>query len=166
MRKNLSTSIYTFKTIIQNNCMYVDKTKEIYELVNKINGQFFLSRPRRFGKSLTLSTLESIFKGDKELFKGLYIYEQKFEWKKHPIIKLSLNKVSSKTANELEEKLSYEIEDIAENYEITLSRKSTSEKFKQLISKLYQKFAPVVILIDEYDKPILDNILEKEEVAK
>ena len=66
-RKELNTSTYNFKGIIEGNCMYVDKTEETYKLVSKHNGQFFLSRPRRFGKSLTLSTLESFFKGEKEL---------------------------------------------------------------------------------------------------
>ncbi|MBN2695161.1 ATP-binding protein [bacterium] len=166
MRKNLSTSIYTFKTIIENNCMYIDKTKEIYKLVSKINGQFFLSRPRRFGKSLTLSTLESFFLGEKELFKGLYIYEQNLEWKKYPIIRLSLNEVSSRTFKELEEKLEYEIDRIARKNSIKFYTNGVSSKFKELIEEFYELQGSVVILIDEYDKPILDNILEKEEVAK
>ncbi len=64
-------------------------------MVSKMEGQFFLSRPRRFGKSLTLSTLESVFKGEKELFKGLYIYDQPYDWKPYPIIRLSMNVCSS-----------------------------------------------------------------------
>jgi len=166
MRKNLSTSVYTFKTIIEQNGMYVDKTKEIYNLVSKMNGQFFLSRPRRFGKSLTLSTLEFVFKGEKELFKGLYIYDKELSWKKHPIIKLSLNSVSSRTAQELDRKLSTSLRYIAEDYNLELTEATASEKFMELIRVLERKFGSVVILIDEYDKPILDNILEKEEVAK
>ena len=166
MRKQLSTSVYTFKTIINENGMYVDKTKELYQLVSKFNGQFFLSRPRRFGKSLTLSALESIFLGEKELFQGLYIYDKKFEWKKHPIIKLSLNKLSSITAEELEENLAMELDFLSKDYEIALSGRTAAQKFRELIISLSRKFAPVVILIDEYDKPILDNILNKEEVQK
>ncbi len=166
MRKQLSTSIYTFRDVIGGNCMYVDKTKEYYELISKQKGQFFLSRPRRFGKSMTLSALESIFLGEKELFKGLYIYDKPFDWKKYPIIRLSLNELTSKTAEELEKKLCYAIEDVAESYGIEVLRDGASEKFRHLITKLYEKIAPVVILIDEYDKPILDNILEKEEVQK
>jgi len=166
MRKQLSTSVYTFKTIINENGMFVDKTKELYQLVGKFNGQFFLSRPRRFGKSLTLSALESIFLGEKELFKGLYIYDQKFEWKKHPVIRLALNKLSSTTAEELEENLAMEIDFLSKDYGIDLSGRTASQKFRELIINLSRKFAPVVILIDEYDKPILDNILNKEEVQK
>ena len=122
MRKNLSTSVYTFRTIIQENGMYVDKTKDLYKLVSKLNGQYFFSRPRRFGKSLTISTLESIFLGEKDLFKGLYIYEQDYDWKKYPIIRLSLNGLSSETAEELERKIKFELDDIGEDFNIVLKR--------------------------------------------
>ncbi|MBF0406549.1 MAG: ATP-binding protein [Candidatus Riflebacteria bacterium] len=166
MRKKLSTSIYTFKTIIEGNAMYVDKTKEIYKLISTLDGQFFLARPRRFGKSLTLSTLESFFLGEKELFKGLYIYDQPCEWKKHPIIRLSMNSISSSNADELENKLSSEIDMIAEKSAIKLSLKTSDQKFKELISLLFDHIQKPVILIDEYDKPILDNILDTEEVLK
>ena len=166
MRKKLSTSVYTFRTIIQENGMYVDKTKDLYKLVSKLNGQYFFSRPRRFGKSLTISTLESIFLGEKELFKGLYIYEQDYDWKKYPIIRLSLNGLSSETAEELERKIKFELDDIGEDFNIVLKRDGSSEQFKELIRKLYRKLGKVVILIDEYDKPILDNILNLEEVEK
>jgi len=167
-RKELNTSTYNFKGIIKGNCMYVDKTEDIYNLVSKYNGQFFLSRPRRFGKSITLSTLESFFKGDKELFKGLYIYnKENIEWKNHPIIKLSMNSVSATTKEEIDENLAIELDTIAENYELDLKTKRASQKFKELIQKLYKKYDnTVVVLIDEYDKPILDNIADTEEVLK
>ena len=167
MRKQLSTSTYNFKGIIKKNCMYIDKTKELYQLVSKPDGQFFLSRPRRFGKSLTLSALESFFLGEKELFKGLYIYDKKeIEWKEYPIIKIALNSMSSISFEELDEKLSDELEDIAEDYELELKRKGAAAKFKELIRKLYKKHSEIVILIDEYDKPILDNISNTDEVLK
>ncbi|HPG36004.1 MAG TPA: ATP-binding protein [bacterium] len=166
MRKKLSTSIYTFRTIKDQNCMYVDKTREMYDLVSRPNGQFFLSRPRRFGKSLTLSTLESIFFGEKELFKGLYIYDQEYDWKKYPVIRLALNQLSSSTAEELEENLALAIKNVAGKYGIVLETERSYQRFKELIQELHDNHAPVVILIDEYDKPILDNILEKEDVVK
>ncbi len=167
MRKELNTSTYNFKRIIEKNCMYVDKTEYLYKLIMKTNGQFFLSRPRRFGKSLTLSSLESYFLGEKELFKGLYIYDKKdIEWKKYPIIKLSLNAMSSTNVDVLEKKMLYGLEDIAEDYDVVVNREFASERFKELIRKLYKKYGEVVILIDEYDKPILDNILNLEEVIK
>jgi hypothetical protein len=166
MKKELSTSVYTFETIIEHNGMYVDKTKDIYKLVKAMEGQFFLSRPRRFGKSLTLSTLKCIFSGQKELFKGLHIYDQPYDWKQYTIIHLSLNAASSKTGEELEKKLCWLIEDIAERYDIDVSRESASEKFRMLIDRLYNKKGKVVVLIDEYDKPILDNILNKGNVIE
>jgi len=167
MRKSLSTNIYTFKTIIEKNGMYVDKTPFIYKLVqNEMKNQYFLSRPRRFGKSMTLSTLESIFLGEKELFKGLYIYDQPYEWKKYPIIRLSMNLISSQTADELEKKLCTLITEIAEDYQIDLIKDTSSEMFRKIIREQNRKYDKVVILIDEYDKPILDNILNKEEVLK
>ena len=166
MRKRLSTSVYTFRTIIQENGMYVDKTRDIFPMVAKLEGQFFLSRPRRFGKSLTLSTLESIFLGEKELFKGLYIYDQEYDWKPYTIIRLSLNRCSASTADELNTKLCHALDDVGDDYDVSLSREGASERFEDLIRKLHRKDGKVVILIDEYDKPILDHILDEEEVLK
>lgn len=160
--KNLTTSVYTFSKIIENNYLYVDKTKFIYDIVKNPIGIYFLSRPRRFGKSLTLSTFESIFSGEKELFKGLYIYDKDFEWKKHPIINLSLNSLRAKTADELEENLAIAIDDIAEEFDIKIERKRSYQKFSKLITEL-SKRDEVVVLIDEYDKPLLDNINNKAE---
>ncbi|HDT11139.1 MAG TPA: AAA family ATPase, partial [bacterium] len=124
------------------------------------------SRPRRFGKSLTLSTLESIFSGEKELFKGLYIYDQDYDWKKYPVIRLALNQLSSSTAEKLDKNIANELDYIGKKYGVTLSSTDAPQKFKELIRELYDAYSPVVILIDEYDKPILDNILEKECVSE
>ena len=163
MEKYLTTSVSTFKDIIENNYLYVDKTRYIYDLVKIPKGIYFLSRPRRFGKSLTLSTLKSIFLGEKEIFKGLYIYDKPFEWKNHPIIHLSLNRMMARTADELEENLCIAVDKIAKNYNITLNLKRSYQKFEELIEKLHKK-SKVVILIDEYDKPILDNINNREQI--
>ena len=116
MEKKLTTSVYTFSKIIEQNFLYVDKTESIYNLVKNTTGIYFLSRPRRFGKSLTLSTFESIFSGEKELFRGLFIYDQPFEWKKHPIIHISLNKMRATTVEELEENLCIAMDRIAKSY--------------------------------------------------
>ncbi len=166
MRKRLSTSIYTFRTIIHENCMYVDKTREIYSMVNKPEGQFFLSRPRRFGKSLTLSTLESVFRGEKELFKGLYIYDKPLEWKPYPIIRMSMNKLSAPTCLEFEENLNMELDWLAQKQEIALGARRPAAKFRELIQTMSADSSKIVILIDEYDKPILDNILNRKEVLE
>jgi len=79
MRKALQATSCTFRTLIEGDFLYVDKTRYLYELVNNIAGTYFVSRPRRFGKSLAVSTLEEIFKGDKELFQGLWIYDSDYE---------------------------------------------------------------------------------------
>ncbi len=139
MEKHLTTSVYTFKDIIEFNYLYVDKTKYLYELVSNPKGIYFLSRPRRFGKSLTLSTFESIFSGGKELFKGLYIYDKPFDWKTYPIIHLSLNKMRAKTADELEENLAIAVDDIAEEFDIKIERKRSYQKFDKLITELSKK---------------------------
>jgi hypothetical protein len=166
MRKRLSTSVYTFSKIIKENGMYVDKTKELYQLVSKLNGQIFLARPRRFGKSLTLSTLESFFNGERELFKGLYLYDRDIAWKKHPVVRLALNQMSSRTAAELEKKLCWSLDFFAKNEKIKLTADDAASKLGELIRELSLRGEKVVVLIDEYDKPILDNILNTEEVQK
>ena len=157
MEKNLTTSVYTFSKIIKQNFLYIDKTKYIYDLVKNETGIYFLSRPRRFGKSLTLSTFESIFLGEKELFNGLYIYDKPFEWKKYPIIHLSLNRMRARTVDELEENLIIAVDRVAKSYDIKLETKRPYQKFEELIFEL-SKIESVVVLIDEYDKPLLDNI--------
>ncbi len=164
MEKFLTTSVYTFKSIIESNYLYVDKTKYLYDLVKNPQGIYFLSRPRRFGKSMSISTLESIFLGEKELFKGLYIYKQPFKWKKHPVIHLSLNKLKVFTGDELEKKLSYLVRSIAKQYKIAFESNDSASMFDELIMKL-SEIDKVVILIDEYDKPILDNVDNKEEIT-
>ena len=102
MKKAINTSISTFKNIITADYLYVDKTKYIYDLVSKPFGQYFFSRPRRFGKSLTISTLESVFNGEKELFKGLYIYDREYDWKKYPIIHIDFGRSDSTNKTNLE----------------------------------------------------------------
>ncbi len=166
MRKELNTGTAIFKDIILNNGMYVDKTKEIYDLINTSKGQFFLSRPRRFGKSMTLSTLKSVFEGDKELFKGLYIYGKPFDWKTYPVIHLSMNRMGSESVEEFEENLCLNLNDIADKYDIEITTKRSYQIFKQLLSRLNKIQGKVVVLIDEYDKPILDNVLDLEKCTE
>ena len=89
--KNLTSSVYSFENLIQGDFLYVDKTEYIWQLIKPAGESYFLSRPRRFGKSLTLSTLKAVFQGKKELFKGLAIYDKPYDWKPHPIIHLDMN---------------------------------------------------------------------------
>ena len=149
---------YTFENLIEDNCLYVDKTEYLYKLVSSKKKLYFFSRPRRFGKSLTLSTLKAIFQGKKELFKDLYIENQSYDWKIYPVIHIDMGSNSSSSPENLEQCLLYKIQDIAEEYNIKLTRKFASGAFEELIRKLYDREGKTVILIDEYDKPILNNI--------
>lgn len=152
--KNLPIGIQVFGDLIRENYLYVDKTKNIHDLFAKGGKYYFLSRPRRFGKSLLLSTLKEIFSGNKELFKGLWIYD-KIKWIKHPVIHMDLSKISSKTPEMLEKALDTQVEEIAEDYGVQLNHDLfLKEKFSQLLKKMSQK-EKVVLLIDEYDKPII-----------
>lgn len=155
--KTITTSVYTFRDIIEGEFLYVDKTRNIYELVKIPKGVFFLSRPRRFGKSLTLSTLESIFLGEKELFEGLYMYAQPFEWKEHPVIRIDLGDKQADTAEGLKHHLALAIKDQAARYGLEVESDVPHAMFFALVRALSDR-GKVVILVDEYDKPILGNI--------
>jgi hypothetical protein len=163
--KKLPIGISTLKDIINEDYLYVDKTNLGLELIN--NGRYyFLSRPRRFGKSLFLDTLRTIFDGDKEIFKGLYIYDSGYEFKKYPVIRISFNSGDFKSKEGFNQRI-YEILKINQKeLDITCEGDlSTTGCFEQLIIRAYKKHnQKVVILVDEYDKPILDNI-ENTEIA-
>ena len=155
--KKLPIGIQDFVKLRSNNCLYVDKTHSILRLITE-GSAFFLSRPRRFGKSLLVSTLEEIFKGNKALFEELYIYD-KWDWtQQHPVIRLDFGGVNNALPDDIENDLSSKISNIAQKYNITLSRKLAGG-FAELIEKLhYATGQQVVVLIDEYDKPIIDNL--------
>lgn len=147
-----------FPSIIEDGFVYVDKTMYAYELA-KLGGSYFLSKPRRFGKSLFISTLETIFLGKKEYFKGMYIYD-KWKFEEYPIIRISFSNIGHKTMG-LSLSISSELSFIAKKnqIELTFEKENIGNLFKELISKLFQKYnQKVVILIDEYDKPIIDYL--------
>ena len=168
--QKLPIGIQSFEKIRTKNYLYVDKTKQILKLIE--NGEcYFLSRPRRFGKSLTISTLEAMFKGRVELFKGLYAEEWVKEQSKNPsgVIRLDMNALGNYTnIEEFNNALIYVVKKIANEYELNISYDKTISKnagliFDKTINELYKQFGSVVVLIDEYDKPMTDNInnLEK-----
>jgi hypothetical protein len=155
--KPVQASSYTFRSIIEGGYLYVDKTQYLYQLVKGTIGIYFLARPRRFGKSLTISTLEEIFRGNKELFRGLWLYESDYSWQKHPVLRIDFGRVPAKSADELQSRISRHIQRIARDYGVTLEDGPFDLLFDELIVKLAEE-RQVVVLIDEYDKPILDNI--------
>lgn len=155
--------IQNFSKLIKGDFLYVDKTKGIFNLFAEGGQYYFLSRPRRFGKSLLISTLKEIFSGNKELFKGLWIYDR-IEWKKHPIIYLDFLGLEYENQKELIESLEYMINQNADTYGIELKEKGYAKRFKELIRELSQQ-DKVVVLVDEYDKPIINNI-ENRDIAK
>ena len=157
--KELTSSVYSFEKLRTEDYLYVDKTEFIWKLINPAGESYFFSRPRRFGKSLTLSTLKAVFEGKKELFKGLAIYDKPYDWKPYPIIHLSFGdyNVMSDAVRELPDYLMAKVQRIAQEYSIPLEGGTPGLCFGYLIDQLYKR-DQVVILVDEYDKPILDNI--------
>jgi hypothetical protein len=118
---NYPISSHYFPNLIENNAIYVDKTSFILPLLaKKNNATYFLSRPRRFGKSLFMSTVEQVFRGRQDLFKGLYIYD-KIKWEEYPVIRLSLDKIGF-TSKGLDQALWEEVQAIAESYQIVLKK--------------------------------------------
>ena len=165
--KEISTSTYTFENLINGHYLYVDKTDYFYKLVKTPRGQFFLSRPRRFGKSLAISTLEAIFKGKRELFNGLKIYDLDYEWKEYPVIHIDFAAVVMVDRDVFFRSLNILLDDIAESYGVICADTDPAIKFQTLIKNLNKKTgSDVVLLIDEYDKPLLDHMSTPEEAEK
>ena len=156
--KKLPVGIQNFRKIIEGDYVYVDKTQYIYNLISGAS-YYFLSRPRRFGKSLLLDTIGEAFSGDKELFKGLWIYDSNYEFKKHPVIRLDMSRITNETPDILKKSLLSYLEICYSTEEFELNDSIVADAFVKLIIMLAQKYNErVVVLIDEYDKPILDHI--------
>jgi hypothetical protein len=159
----LPLGVQTFLKMREGNYVYVDKTEHIYNLARNY-GVYFLSRPRRFGKSLTVSTFKELFEGNRLLFKGLWI-EDKWDWSvTNPVIHISFATLGYKNLG-LEQSLIHELGDLAKTHGLTYATNSLSLQFEELIKHLHQQHGKVVILIDEYDKPIID-FLEKEDLPQ
>ncbi|MCL2116282.1 MAG: AAA family ATPase [Methanobrevibacter sp.] len=156
--KDLPISIETFSILRNNDYVYIDKTKYIHKMI-KPGKKYFLSRPRRFGKSLLVSVMEELFKGNKKLFEGLYIYD-KWDWDKtNPVIKLDFGYISHESPEILEKSLDEFINLTAAEYSLKLQSTIFTNKFEELIKKVHKKYEKkVVILIDEYDKAIVKNM--------
>ena len=164
-RKLYPIGIQTFERIRKEDKFYIDKTEYVYRMTHTDGTYFFLSRPRRFGKSLLVSTFQSYFEGKKELFKGLAIEKLEKEWNEYPVLHFDL----SKGKHMEKEQLNRYLLDIIEKQEARFDCKSdkidVNIRLDALINAVYRKTGKqVVVLIDEYDAPLLDVAHEKEKL--
>ena len=150
--------IQSFDQIIEGNWVYVDKTDLVYRLVTTTK-TCFLSRPRRFGKSLLVSTLDAYFKGRKELFDGLMIAKLEKDWHQYPVFKIDFNGVNFTEKGNLEATIEYYLANWEKIYGETPREVPMGKRFEQILSLAYQQTGHrAVVLVDEYDKPILDAL--------
>lgn len=163
LERFLPIGIQNFEDLRNRGCIYVDKTEMIYQLTH--NGKpYFLARPRRFGKSLLISTLESYFSGRKDLFQGLAIEKLEKNWVEYPVFKISFGANSYEKTSALYARINTILSDYEKEYSITKASDDNSERLANLIKSVYEKTGKqVVILIDEYDKPILDALYSASE---
>ena len=163
----LPIGIQDFEDLRNRKCVYVDKTAFIYKLAHE-GKPYFLSRPRRFGKSLLLSTMEYYFLGKKELFHGLAIENLEKDWTEYPVLKISFGMNSYENNERLKARLDVIVGENEALYKIERVNSDPAERFAHLIHAISEKTGrQVVILIDEYDKPILDALYtEYEEINR
>lgn len=164
-KRGYAVGVQDFEWFRERGSLYVDKTQYIWQMASTDAKYFFLSRPRRFGKSLLISTLQCYFEGRKELFEGLYIYNEEKEWKKHPVLRFDLSRgkyfekerlhsTIDDILNEYEERWNANKSDYADAYDVRINN---------IIRAAYQQTGErVVILVDEYDAPMLDSINDPE----
>jgi hypothetical protein len=164
-RKKLPIGIQTFAKIREEHCYYVDKTPLILKLVSE-GSHYFLSRPRRFGKSLLIDTIGELFAGNQTLFEGLFI-DDKWDWEvKYPVIRISFGGGVIENRADLEDTIQDLLDVNQKSLKIDCGERSHRNCFKELIRTAHEKTGQrVVILVDEYDKPILDNLL-KPDIAR
>ena len=166
----MATKLYpigmqTFSEIREEDFLYVDKTEYIYRMTHTSGKYFFLSRPRRFGKSLLVSTMQSYFEGKKELFKGLAIDKLEKEWTEYPVLHFGMSGGKHMEPEQLELYLGYILEDQEKKWGINEPRIGANNRLIDLINTAYEKSGKqVVVLIDEYDAPMLDVAHEKEQL--
>jgi hypothetical protein len=172
MAHQLPIDIHDFEGLRIENFVYVDKTQLIHQMITQ-GRMYFLSRPRRFGKSLLISTLDAIFQGKRHLFKDLWIDQSDYIWEKHPVIWLDMSAVTNSSREAFQKSLSYHLDKIAEKYDVKLpSALAVADKLNELITQLAKDNSKVVVLIDEYDSPLMNQIhhpetaMENREVLK
>ena len=159
--KRLPVGIQTFEKIIENDMLYIDKTEYIWNMIH-LSNYIFLSRPRRFGKSLLVSTLQAYFEGRKDLFKGLFIESVEKEWTQYPVLRFSMASGKHMEKDQLERYLINILEENERRFGIKSDSIDSNVRLKNLITNAYEKTGKkVVILIDEYDAPLLDAVHEE-----
>ena len=166
VRRRLPIGIQTFRKLREQDCYYVDKTAYIERLLDE-GTHYFLSRPRRFGKSLFLDTLKEFFEGNEELFAGLYIH-QRHNWsERHPVVRLSFGSGSFTEPETLHEDVAFQLEDLEDAAGIAPREAGAPPRLRRLLRALHRQTGQrVAVLVDEYDKPILDALVEKPEIAR
>ena len=160
--KGIATDNASFEFFRKNDVLYVDKTEFIYKLLCAWPRRFFfVSRPRRFGKSLFCNTLESLFKGDKELFKGLYIYD-KYDFKPYPVLRFDFSGMPMITLDGFLSSFRNQIRNAVKQFGITVSDADDPvTAFENAINEIHEKYGEMVIIIDEYDDPLITATLAK-----
>ena len=154
--------IQTFERIRKENKLYIDKTEYVYRMTHSGGCYFFLSRPRRFGKSLLVSTFESYFSGKKELFEGLAIEKLEQEWMEYPVLHFDMSGGKHMEKEQLEDYLSNRLEAEERKWGITHTKRGANDRLTELITTAYEiSGKQVVVLIDEYDAPMLDVAHER-----
>ena len=163
-RRRLPIGIQTFRKLREQGCYYVDKTPYIQRLLDE-GTHYFLSRPRRFGKSLFLDTLKEFFEGSEELFTGLYVHDRHDWSQRQPVVRLSFGSGDFKEPGRLDEDVALQLEYLEEEAGIAPRQVNTASRFRRLLQALHRNTGRrVAVLVDEYDKPILDA-LEQPEAA-
>ena len=165
--KRLPVGIQTYSEIVERDCLYVDKTEYIVKMMNLCK-YIFLSRPRRFGKSLLVSTLQAYFEGRKELFKGLYIDRVEKEWKVYPVLRFDMSTAKHEGPEELRTELAGKLSKYEEIYGKGLPEEvNLNQRLQGLIERAHaQTGQKVVVLIDEYDAPLLDVAHKREQMEQ
>ena len=157
--------IQTFERIRKEDKLYIDKTEYIYRMAHTSGTYFFLGRPRRFGKSLLVTTMQSYFEGKKEFFKGLAIEKLEKEWMEYPVLHFDMSGGKHMDKEQLEEYLDYRLQEEEKKWGVTKPVKGANNRLIDLINTAYEKSGKqVVVLIDEYDAPMLDVVHEKEQL--
>lgn len=157
--KKIATGNPSFPSLIKNDFVYVDKTKYIYDLLEKGDKFFFISRPRRFGKSLFCSTLEALFKGERDLFEGLYIDSTDYAFTPYPVLHFDFSNFETRTNDDFLAALENEIKKTAAGYGVKIKGQMPSLMLDNLINDIYyQEGKEVVMIIDEFDSPVIDSL--------